>query len=74
MHFGIVIAMFIMQRESIEEIVIKEFGSLFAKGERSEGHTLIETDPAGLCKTCDRADKCKLPERQAGTWHCRDFE
>lgn len=51
-----------MQRKSIEEIVAREFGSVLA------------TDPTGLCKTCDRADKCKLPERQSGTWHCRDFD
>jgi hypothetical protein len=65
-----------MQRELIEEIVSKEFRKLFDHYElfENEPDQSLPGDPGGLCKTCDRADKCELPGRRTGTWHCKDFE
>jgi hypothetical protein len=74
MHFGIPATSVHMQRESIEEIIARELGSLYPATLQGDDSYPNEGVPSGLCKICDRADKCLLKERKSGTWHCKDFE
>lgn len=63
-----------MPRKSIEEIVARELSNVWAEIIESQDKQQIYSTPKGLCKTCDLADRCRMAQRQLGTWHCKDFE
>lgn len=42
--------------------------------EVDDEHSVSQSNPSGLCKSCDLAAGCRLPGRRTGTWHCNEFE
>ncbi|HYC85267.1 MAG TPA: hypothetical protein VEB86_08600 [Chryseosolibacter sp.] len=41
--------------------------------EPDPGDSSSPTPRHGLCTTCDQADRCTLPGRVYGVWHCGEF-